>query len=140
MIGIKMDTNKDWFYDLFNQVYTDPDCLHFVTLEDSTDEVSDEPEQKSIPHYGVNINASYVVDDDTCSLGIHITDSEDMDIDVVVEGDDFYNVVYSALSELYEDINNADEVPAEDPYEKELQDIKADLGNLQQRLNALLNS
>lgn len=136
MIGIKMDTNKDWFYDLFNQVYTDQDFLPSITF----DNITDKPEQKSIPHYGVNVNASYVVDGDTCSIGIHVTDSEDMDIDVAVEGDDFYNVVYSALSELYEDISNADEVPAEDPYEKELQEIKADLGNLQQRLSALLNS
>lgn len=135
-----MNTNKDWFYDLFNQVYTDPDSLYSVTFDNATDEVFDEQEVKSIPHYGVNINASYVVDDDTCSLGIHVTDSEDMDINVEVEGDDFYNVVYSALSELYEDINNADKAPTEDPYEKELQEIKADLGNLQQRLNALLNS
>lgn len=135
-----MNTNKDWFYDLFNQVYADSDSLGFVTFDNATDEVFDEQAEESISHYGVNVNASYVVDGDTCSIGIHVTDSEDMDIDVAVEGDNFYNVVYSALSELYEGINNADKAPAEDPREKELQEIKADLGNLQQRLNALLNS
>lgn len=113
----------------------------FVTIADATDEVFDEQEEDVIPHYGVNVNASYVLNDDTCSLGIHITDSEGKDADVMVEGDNFYDVIYAGLVELREEIADWDKEPAEeDSKEKEIQQLKADLGNIQQRLDALLNS
>lgn len=96
--------------------------------------------------YGITLNASYVFDgEDTHSLGVRITDSEDMDIHTSVEGDDIYSVVYSALEELYEELltfnqENDAEREAEQAKLAEVQRLQADLGNLQQRLDALLNS
>lgn len=137
MIGIRMNINP-WMYDM---VITSPlDDNSFISL------INEKMEDEIQEPYGITLNASYVYGDEaTHSLGIRITDSEGMDVDTSVEGDDIYNVVYSALEELYEEITefnekNDAEQEAEIAKQAKIQELQADLGNLQQRLDALLNS
>lgn len=106
--------------------------------------INEKAEDKIQEPYGVTLNASYVYgDEDVHSLGIHITDSEGMDINTSVEGDDIDDVVYSALEELYEEITEfyqKDSTELEDEITRKVQELQADSGNLYQRLDALLNS
>lgn len=103
---------------------------------DDIEEDSDEKEE-SLSSYGAEINMSYVSDADGYHLGVHMTDSEGLDISSEVEGDNLLSVLYAAMEEINTEMHKTTE---QDERQKEIQQLRADIGNLQQRLDSLLNN
>lgn len=98
----------------------------------------DYSEEKETPvSYGAEINMSYVSNADGYRLGVHMTDSDGIDVSSEVEGDDLVSVLYAAMQEVYAE---KDKVNKQDERQKEIQQLRADIGNLQQRLDNLLNN
>lgn len=50
--------------------------------------------------YGVNFNASYVMNGDDIELGIHATDSDGVDVSTKVNGDNINDVVAAAMEDI----------------------------------------
>ena len=96
-----------------------------------------EDEEEAPVSYGAEINMSYVSNADGYRLGVHMTDSDGMDVSSEVEGDDLVSVLYAAMQEVYAEMDKANK---QDERQKEIQQLRADIGNLQQRLDNLLNN
>lgn len=97
----------------------------------------DDDELMTQAPYGAEINMSYVTGEDGYHLGVHMTDSEGLDVSSEVEGDDLISVLYAAMQEIYSGMHNATQQSERD---KEIQQLRADIGNIQQRLDNLLNN
>lgn len=87
--------------------------------------------------YGAEVNMSYVSDADGYHLGVHMTDSEGLDVSSEVEGDNLLSVLYAAMEEVNTEMHKTIK---QDERQKEIQQLRADIGNLQQRLDNLLNN
>lgn len=93
--------------------------------------------------YGVDIHLSYVRSNEDLALGITMNDSDGLDVDVCVEGDDIYEMLNVALGEITEQMEAQEEEECgyeEDETLAEIQNLRADLGNIQARLDSLVNS
>lgn len=97
----------------------------------------DDDELTTQAPYGAEINMSYVTGEDGYHLGVHMTDSEGLDVSSEVEGDNLLSVLCAAMEEINTEMHKTIK---QDERQKEIQQLRADIGNLQQRLDNLLNN
>lgn len=90
--------------------------------------------------YGAEINIGFVHDEEGIHLGIHITDSEGLDVNSEASGESIEDVVVTAVAEIVDEIDNA--VVEKEPEEDldEIASIRMDLAALQARLDSYLNT